>query len=202
MPTVTYNPFISKTGFKSEGFEVDAAGNLIANNIDSQEIITNSIDASIIKLNGVTLFGSDGSSAATAFEITGDFIVSEGSTPYLSIINGQLTISNRSDSVGKIDNVDIGTIIPAIGKFTSVNAPVLEEAVEIDIRIDNISVGKIDEDGISDTAINNTAIGNITPNSATFTNASVNNPPLLPSHATRKDYVDTRISAFSIAFGI
>lgn len=206
MPTVTYNPFISKSGFKSEGFEVDSVGNLVANNIDSQEIITNSIDASTIKLNGVTLFGSDGSSAATAFEVTGDFIVSEGSTPYLSIINGQIVINNRSDSVGKIDNVDIGSIVPASGAFTSIVTPSVESNLSIDFLINNTSVGEITSNGsnipLIDTTIDNTAIGSTTPNTATFTTASINNLPTLPSHATRKDYVDNQISAFSIAFGI
>ena len=204
MPTVIYNPFVSKSGFKSEGFEVDAVGNLTSDTINSQEIFTNSIDASVIKLKGVTLFGD--SDNPSLFEITGDLVVSEGSTPYLSVINGRVVIDSRADSTGKIDNVEIGITTPAAGKFTSVNTSILEEAVEIDIRIDGASIGKIDEDGIDipvvDTTINNTVIGNIAPSSAVFTIASVNDQPLLPEHITRKDYVDNRISAFSIAFGI
>jgi hypothetical protein len=47
----------------------------------------------------------------------------------------------------------------------------------------------------------NIAIGENTPADATFLDAAANNTPTLASHLTRKDYVDARVTAFSIAFG-
>lgn len=203
MPTVTFNPFVSKSGFKSEGFAVDAAGNLTANNINSEDIVASSIDTSVIKLNGVTLFGSEGdSSAPNVFDITGDFIVSEGSTPYLSVINGQVVINNRFDSTGKIDNVDIGSITPAEGTFIVVNTPILENATGIDLTINGTTVAQITSAGIVDTSINNTSIGSTTASTGAFTSVTINDQPTGPSSATRKDYVDNQITAFSIAFGV
>lgn len=123
---VTFNPFVSKYGFKSDGFEVDSSGNITAGNLDAQnvtisnDIVADSIDVATIKLNGSVLFGS-GTGTGT-FQLENDFIVSEGSTPYLSIINGQISITNRSDSTGTIDNVDIGITIPAIGIFTDLTS--------------------------------------------------------------------------------
>lgn len=195
---VTFNPFVSKSGFKSQGFEVDSQGNLTSNNV-----LANSIDASLIKLNGITLFGSG---PTNVFEITGDFTVAEGSTPYLSIINGQVIINNRFDSVGKIDNVDIGTITPAAGNFTSVSTPSLEESNSISFVINNNTIGEVNADGstvpVIDTNIDNTIIGATTPSTGAFTSVSINNQPTAPSSAVRKDYVDNRISAFAIAFGV
>lgn len=188
---VVYNPFISKYGFKSDGFEVDSSGNIFAGNIETQnisvnnDIVADSIDVSTIKLDGSVLFGvGEGSQA---FQLEKDFIISEGSTPYLSIINGQVTINNRFDSVGKIDNVDIGTIVPAIGNFTDLNSsnitsnvgifsniktselgiPVLESNTNLELsatnaiifRINNVNKGRIDSLGI-DIPIVNTTINN------------------------------------------
>jgi hypothetical protein len=54
--------------------------------------------------------------------------------------------------------------------------------------------------------LNNITIGNTTPAAATFTAATadsmiLNNLPTTTASATRKDYVDNRITAFAIAFG-
>ena len=50
-------------------------------------------------------------------------------------------------------------------------------------------------------SMDNIAIGQNTPADATFLDAAANNTPTLASHLTRKDYVDARVTAFSIAFG-
>jgi len=50
-------------------------------------------------------------------------------------------------------------------------------------------------------SMDNIAIGQNTPADATFLDAVANNTPTLASHLTRKDYVDARVTAFSIAFG-
>lgn len=209
---VTYNPFISKYGFKSGDFEVNSLGNLTAN-----DVVVNSIDAGSITINGTPIFANDDSTAA--FQIDKDFIVSEGSTPYLSVINGQVTITNRSDSVGSINNVNIGTVTPGTGTFTNISTgpigvPVIESNTNLILsannavvfKINGVNKGKIDNNGINvpiiNSTINNTAIGNTTPSTGAFTSATVTNQPSLPASVTRKDYVDTKITAFSIAFGI
>lgn len=235
---VTYNPFVSKSGFKSEGFEVDTSGNLTAAAITSQnltattfvanDILVNTLDAANINLNGKPLFGSD-STDLTVFEITTDFMVTEGSTPYISVMNGQISITNRFDTVGKIDNIEIGSTTPQAGTFTSITTgPIgipeitsntnltLSAANAIVFRVNGVDKGRINDDGINvpvinttisdsvinNTFINNTIIGNITPNTGAFTSINISNQPTLPSEATRKDYVDAQVSAFSIAFGI
>lgn len=208
---VTFNPLISKSGFKSEGFEVTSTGNVIAQNIFGQDVTAQNVTASIIdaasiKLNGITLFG-ESDSAASVFQITNqDFIVSEGSTPYLSVINGRVVISSRLDSVGKIDNVDIGTTTPALGMFTSIDTPVIRDDSAISVYISSSNIGQITGAGIDipviDTTIDNTVIGSTTPSTGAFTSVTIDNQPSSPASATRKDYVDTQISAFSIAFGI
>lgn len=188
---VTYNPFVSKYGFKSDGFEVDSSGNITAGNLETQnitvnnDIVADSIDVSTIKLDGSVLFGSG--EGSQAFQIEKDFIISEGSTPYLSVINGQVSINNRFDSVGTIDNVDIGTVSPAIGIFTDLTSsnitgnlanftnirtselgiPVLESNTNLDLsaknavvfRINGVNKGRIDDSGI-DIPIVNTTINN------------------------------------------
>ena len=209
---VTYNPFISKSGFKSEGFEVDTSGNLTAAAITSQnltattfvanDILVNTLDAANINLKG---------------------------TPYISVMNGQISITNRFDTVGKIDNIEIGSTTPQAGTFTSITTgPIgipeitsntnltLSAANAIVFRVNGVDKGRINDDGINvpvinttisdsvinNTFINNTIIGNITPNTGAFTSINISNQPTLPSEATRKDYVDAQVSAFSIAFGI
>jgi len=211
--TVTYNPFVSKSGFKSEGFEVNSLGNIAANNV-----VVNSVDASVIKLNGVPIFGGVGDSSAAPFQLESDFIVSQSSTVFLSVIDGRVIINNRQDSVGSIDNVEIGSITPAPGTFTSIttgplgipsinsSTNLLLSAVNaVVFRINSIDKGRVDASGINipivDTTINDTVIGNTTPNTGAFTSVSIINQPLTESNATRKDYVDNRISAFAIAFG-
>lgn len=215
---VTFNPFISKSGFKSGDFEVDSLGDLTAKDIVANTILATSIDAASITINGVPVIGNNDSTINT-FQIETDFIVSEGSTPYLSIINGQVTITNRSDSVGKIDNIDIGTNTPGIGNFTSISTgvlgiPSIASSTNLNLAANNAIVfqingtnrGRINEDGLDipvvNTTINNTVIGNTTPTTGSFTSVTLSNAPSLPSSATRKDYVDNQISAFAIAFGI
>lgn len=216
---VTYNPFVSKYGFKSEGFEVSPNGTLTATNIVSQDILANSIDAASIKLNGVPIFSNDDSTANKSLQIEGDLIVSEGSTPYLSVINGQIFINNRSDSIGTIDNVEIGSSVARPGTFTNIKTGdfgipkinsstnlALSAANAIIFQIDGANKGRIDEFGASvplvNTTVNNTTIGSTTPSSGAFTTLTLTTQTELGSSATRKDYVDTQISAFAIAFGI
>lgn len=216
---VVYNPLISKSGFRSEGFEVNATGDVSAQNISAQNIFSASIDTSLIKLNGIPIFGSEDSSGSAAFQIEQDFIVSEGSTPFLSIINGRVVIDSRFDSVGRIDNVEIGSVTSAAATFTNITTgdygvPTLTSATNLTlsasnaivVRVNGVDKGRIDSDGsdipIVNTTVDNTAIGSTTPSTGAFTAIEISTQPSLPANATRKDYVDNRISAFAIAFGV
>jgi len=83
-------------------------------------------------------------------------------------------------SVGSIDNFNIGETLPGTGAFTSIT----------------VGPGAITAQG------NLTVSGTSTMSSANITgNISVSLAPTEINHVTRKDYVDARVSAFAIAFG-
>lgn len=210
--TTAFNPFESKSGFKSPGFEVNSTGAIDAVSIDVATLI----------LNGVPYGqsgggGGDGPSNLNV-DIEADFRVLEASTPYLAVINGKVSILSRNDDVGTIDNVDIGSITPGTGTFTEITAvslgvPKFESNTNLVLSAGNMIVlqlegsirGRISASGmdipIIDTTVNNTIIGGTTPAAGTFTEVNITNDPLTPTEATTKGYVDRRIAAFSIAFG-
>jgi hypothetical protein len=164
--SVRYQPFESKSGFKSPGFSVNENGDLtVSGNIDT---------TGSFKINGVPIIDpSDSIIALDAviqralglkeigtleyLNVSGDVVISNASTPYIRIQGG----------IGNIDNVTIGASGPADGNFTSLNVGPGD------------STGELTVDG----------------------DIYITNTPTLSSHATRKDYVDARISAFAIAFG-
>lgn len=200
---VTYSPFESKTGFKSPGFNVSPSGVLTTTTLDVNNLI----------VNGVPFGGLSGT-----LNIDGDFSVGQGSTDYVSVVNGQIILSNREDSVGLIDNVNIGSNIPGTGTFTSITTvdfgvPKFESNtnLELDVgnslvfKVSNIEIGRVTNTGLKidivNSTIENTIIGNTSPTEGNFTEVNISNLPTTSSHATRKDYVDSKITAFSIALG-
>lgn len=208
--TTAFNPFESKSGFKSPGFEVNNTGAIDAVSIDVATLILNGVPY------GQT--GGGGGLGGLNVDVEGDFRVLEASTPYLAVINGKVSILSRNDDVGTIDNVDIGTITPGTGTFTEITAvslgvPKFESNTNLVLSAGNMIVlqvegsirGRISSSGIDlpviDTTINNTIIGGATPAAGTFTEVNITNDPLTPTEATTKGYVDRRIAAFSIAFG-
>ena len=66
------------------------------------------------------------------------------------------------------------------------------------IRIDN---GTVVIDSLQTGSMDNIEIGVNTPADAAFLDAAATNQPTLANHLTRKDYVDSKITAFSIVFG-
>ena len=66
------------------------------------------------------------------------------------------------------------------------------------IRIDN---GIVAINSLAIGSIDNIEIGGNTPADAAFLDAAATNQPTLANHLTRKDYVDSKITAFSIVFG-
>jgi len=161
-----YVPFESKSGFSSPGFLVNERGDLtVSGNIDTTgsfkingvPIIDNSdsrigLDSVIVRAPGLSEIGT-----LDYLNIAGDLVVSQGSTPWISIQGG----------VGNIDNVSIGLQSPADGNFNSLNVGPGDSQGELTVQGD----------------------------------VYITKTPTLPSHATRKDYVDARVSAFAIAFG-
>lgn len=179
--SVNYIPFESKSGFRSPGFYVNEHGDLtVTGNISTTgsfeingiPIIDNSdsrigLDPVIVRATGLSEIGT-----LQYLNIDGDLTVSQGSTPYITIVNGNVSLFS-SNGVGSIDNVAIGLSKPAAGNFTSLNVGPGDSLGELTVQ------GELAVDG----------------------NIQITTNPTLASHATRKDYVDARISAFAIAFG-
>ena len=293
--TVKYIPLESKSGFKSPGFLVEPDGSISGKDL----ILTENLDVQNITLSGVELISGTDSTISLGdgirhsyleklgtlqyLNIDGDFSVSQASTPYISVVNGEIRITNpqyltsqvydnitqtlsgtvnytggsgavfevtRTDgtynvrvvnpginfdatdyiiipgtflggesptndlrinivsvlsspldqsginliqavgtavdqSHGSMNNVDVGLTVPARGKFINV-----ESTGDLSVA-DDVTVG-------GDTAI----AGNITATgTGQFDSVRVETEPTEAYHVTRKDYVDRKISAFSIAFG-
>ena len=200
--SVNYIPLESKSGFRSRGFSVDPLGNLtvksltIRNTDDPESADESVIIADNIIVKGVQLIeGGDSTLIALGNNITassltrvgtleylnidGDLRISEGSTPYFNVVDGHIEMTSVQ-SVGSIDNFNIGETLPGTGAFTSIT----------------VGPGAITAQG------NLTVSGTSTMSSANITgNISVSLAPTEINHVTRKDYVDARVSAFAIAFG-
>lgn len=196
--SINYIPFESKSGFRSPGFEVDELGNMQVRTLEvggqgqesilradqifvkNIQIIEADFDESSLVALGSQIVGSSLTRLGTLefLNIDGDLRIAEGSSPYFSVVDGHVEIESFS-AVGRIDNIDIGLQNPAQGNFTSVNIGPGDSSGELTVQ-GNASV------------TNDISIGG---------DVSINNAPSLNSHATRKDYVDARISAFAIAFG-
>jgi hypothetical protein len=137
-------------------------------------------------------------------ELKGDLeIVDLTDTLVLSIVDGTVIISSLS--TGLLDNIDIGQTIPALGSFTTLNA----DTGTVDLLTSTTAV--IDDLTVSQSTITESTVTTITITTATIASAEISEltsdnieitqQPTELYHATRKDYVDNRISALSIALG-
>jgi hypothetical protein len=173
--SVTFSPLTAQTGFSSPGFIASPTGDLILTGSIS---ITGQITADSIVVNGTTVLNS-----ADPTELNNQIITSSltslGTLTGLNIA-GNLTVNNgtitmNSSSIGSINNITIGQTTPRSATFTTLTATGgnITTLVSDDIQADDIQADDI----------------------------SINNQPVELFHATRKDYVDNRVSAFSIAFG-
>lgn len=305
--SVRYIPFESKSGFKSPNFLVNPDGYIVGKGL----VLTENLDVQSITLSGVELLTGIDSTVSLSegiknsflerlgtlqyLDVDGDFIVSQASTPYISVINGEIRITNPqsittqlyeninqllpgsvnntsgvdavfnvtrfngsydveivnpgrnflpgdyiiipgtfvggespendlrinivtispaeldlrkitsvsavgsavAESCGSMNNVDVGVTTPARGRFTDI--------ISIgDIAVsDNASVGgNLSVVGNTIIVGNTSVSGNITiAGTGQFDSIRVEEAPSEDYHVTRKDYVDKRISAFSIAFG-
>ena len=195
--SITYIPFESKSGFKSPGFLVNERGDIV---VDGSVQFNSQFNvAPDFTVNGILVIDNSDSVVSIGSEIKhssltrlgtleflsveGDFSVAEGSTPYIDIINGKVSIASVA-SVGSIENMDIGLRDPADANFKSVNIGPGDSSGELSVQGHVIVT--------EDMTVNGTG---------QFNTVRVDTTPTADNHVTRKDYVDSRISAFSIAFG-
>ena len=192
--TIKYIPFESRTGFKSPGFEVTPLGDITANSLN----VTQELDVQSLKVGGIEIINNDDSSFSLGdsiinsslqrlgtleyLNIEGDLMMTKGSSWTVSVVDGKITLLSGPE-VGTLDNIDIGSTAPALGTFTDVVADSLEitgitTLNSLYVNYDVLVVGTVE-----------------------VTDITINNQPTEIYHATRKDYVDNKISAFAIAFG-
>lgn len=195
--SITYVPFESKSGFKSPGFLVNERGDIV---VDGAVQFNSQFNvAPDFTVNGILVIDNSDSVVSIGSEIKhssltrlgtleflnvdGDLSVSQGSTPYIDITNGRVTMSSVT-SVGAIENMDIGLKDPADANFKSVNIGPGDSSGELSVQGNVIVTQDMTVDG-----------------AAQFNSIKISTTPNAVDDATRKDYVDSRISAFSIAFG-
>lgn len=196
--TINYIPLESKSGFKSPGFRVSETGNLT---VDGSVNFNGPINTSQnFTINGIVVIDDTDSvvslgsgiknSSLTrlgvleSLQIDGDFTIAQGSSPYFNVVNGHIEIESFA-ATGRMDNIDIGLQHPADANFKSVNIGPGDSTGELSVQGDIIVTQGIQVGG------NITASGNI----------EITTTPTQNSHATRKDYVDSRATAFAVAFG-
>ena len=196
--TINYIPLESKSGFKSPGFRVSETGNLT---VDGSVNFNGPINTSQnFTINGIVVIDDTDSvvslgsgiknSSLTrlgvleSLQIDGDFTIAQGSSPYFNVVNGHIEIESFA-ATGRMDNIDIGLQHPADANFKSVNIGPGDSTGELSVQGDVIVTQGIQVGG------NITASGNI----------EITTTPTQNSHATRKDYVDSRATAFAVAFG-
>lgn len=189
--SITYLPLESKSGFKSPGFFVNERGDLT---VDGSVLFNSQLNvAPDFTVNGILVIDNSDSIVSLGssikhssltrlgvleeLSIDGDLTVAQGSTPYVSIVNGHVEI-NSVAATGSIDNVDIGLRDPGDANFKSVNIGPGDSTGELSVQ------------------------GNVIVTlDLSATNIEVTSTPTADNHATRKDYVDSRVAAFAIAFG-
>jgi hypothetical protein len=189
---VTFSPLTSQAGFSSPGFVVSPTGDLT---------ISGSASFESIIINGTTLLDPDNpeelnnqiiTSSLTSLgilvglnvtgninvvgnvDVTGNTNIKDSqNNENLVIDDGVITLS--STTKGNIDNIALGQNIPAEANITflTANDGVITVLSSTTIQTEDIAADDI----------------------------VINNQPTELFHSTRKDYVDNRVSAFSIAFG-
>jgi hypothetical protein len=181
--TVVVSPFQSEAGFSSPNFLVNNEGNLVATNI---------FLSGNINLSGDINLGGDVASE----RIISNAVIING----ISLaINVQDTIElNQEIKRSGLEKLGVLEILNVRGDMIiedddSTQVLTIREGV---VSIVSREVGNID----------NISIGLNTPAEAVFTDIEandikINNKPTELFHATRKDYVDTKVAALAIALG-
>lgn len=134
-----------------------------------------------------------------------------GTTASTSTTTGALIVAGGVGVQGDLyigGELNLGGIgIPKLSSSTNLD---LNATNKIVLQIENITLGYIDENGLSipinnssiiESTIDSTIIGSTVPTSATFTSAGIENAPVNNTDATNKSYVDTTVTALAIALG-
>jgi hypothetical protein len=193
MSGVIYSKFQTEKGFASDSFNVDENGNIVGV----------SIDVNTIKLGGTTLFQAGGTGQTLPSFITISNLTQLGTLTSLTV-EGNVTITDglvsiTSDTLGSLDNIEIGGTTPAAGSFTDLTATTAVSLTSVATgSMDNVEIGLTTPAEAGFTEVTAT---DITVDELASDNVTVNLEPTNNNHATRKDYVDRKIAAFSIAFG-
>lgn len=179
--SVNYIPLESKSGFRSPGFLVDESGNLTVTGAVS---VSGSIDTTgSFKINGIPIIDASDSVIGLDPVIQRALGLRQlGSLDYLNI-DGDFRISEGSTPYFNVVNGHIEiTSVSAVGSINNMDIGLRSPG---DGNFKSLNVGPGDSQGEL------TVQGDV----------YITNPATLPSHAVRKDYVDARVAAFSIAFG-
>lgn len=147
--------------------------------------------------------------------VTSETNSTSGSTGAL-VVAGGLGVAKDLYVEGSLNVAGTG-----ISRLDSSNNLELNSANKIILQIDNVTVGSVNSEGLTTTLnnssmltstigtstittsiIDNTTIGLTTPTSAKFTTAEITSAPLNNNDATNKSYVDTTVTALSIALGM
>ena len=217
--TISQKYLRSETGFESPGFVVDTSGNInFVGSLRSngQTLLTPTSIASGIISSNLTTVGT-----LTGLTVQGTTSISAG----VVTINSTGALSISSSLRGNINNVNIGAVTPGSATFTNLTVTgtltltetFLKPAPATTGTIDNYNIGLTTRGSGAFTAlsanlsvtlaptvlgsINNVSIGQSTASTGRFTTVSVVNSPTESTHATTKQYVDNKISAFAIALG-
>lgn len=145
--------------------------------------------------------------------VQGDVTIEDSSNNLnISIVNGVLSIESFG-STGSIENVDIGQTSPGDGRFVDIvvdnDISIANDISATTIAVNSATITTTVGAATGNITTLNTTTGNITTVNATTVNTddvtvddiTINNTPVQAYHATRKDYVDNRITALSIALG-
>lgn len=122
-------------------------------------------------------------------------------------VTQDVTVGGDVDVTGTItaDSFESnGTGVPTVSSSSSLIFDALTDIVskisgttKLTVNSSGVIISSLEVSG----GINSTTIGITTPAAAQFTDVTLVNGPSLNDHATKKSYVDRRITAFSIAFG-
>lgn len=158
-------------------------------------------------------------------EVSGDVsILDINRDNNVSIVDGLITINSTNNTTpGTINNIEIGNLTPQNANFKTVIIGSVEDPATLTVNGNSSLTGTalINQATIttgtvitlSSTTGNVTTVNSTTGNIATVNSTTINttdidvddvtinNTPVEAYHATRKDYVDTRITALSIALG-
>lgn len=181
--TVGQKAFKSDFGYQSPGFSVDDQGNLIANDFilsGSGSLFSSGGTAlnSIVINSSLRTLGT-----LTQLQVNGDVYLKNNNVNRLSVVSGRVVIN--SQTVGTVDNVNIGTLAPGTVAATQVNL-VSNGVSPAGFNMDNadISASGAEVNGVM-----------------TFVDGLLLPIPTSAAQAVRKDYVDNSVIAFAVAFG-